>query len=215
MKIRFLKLLPFLSLFASQILLSQNGVIKLENPSFEGVPGEGTRGGKLPDGWYDCGFPGETPPDVHPKPGGGAFQVTTKPAHGKTYLGLITRGSDTWEMVSQRLVSSLQAGMTYSFSIDLCHSTTMISASRTSNLPTKYDTPITLRIWAGDEYCSRTELLAVSPLITNDKWEKYDFKFTPTADHRYIVLEAYYKPKSPSPYNGNLLMDNASDIIKQ
>lgn len=44
---------------------AQDGMIHLNNPSFEDVP----RPGQAPKGWYDCGdinFPLETPPDVHP-----------------------------------------------------------------------------------------------------------------------------------------------------
>jgi thiamine biosynthesis lipoprotein len=200
-------------LFLSQFLLAQNGVITLQNPSFEGVPSEGSKGGKLPDGWYDCGFPGESPPDVHPKQGNGAFQVTQLPSHGKTYLGLVTRDNDTWEMVSQKLSSPMLAGVSYSFSIDLCRSLTYLSASRTTNEPINYATPVTFRIWGGNGYCDRRELLATSPFITNANWKTYEFQLEPTADFNHIVLEAFYKTPVKFPYNGNLLIDNALDIV--
>lgn len=200
-------------LFLSQFLLAQNGVITLDNPSFEGVPGEGGNVGKLPEGWYDCGFPGESPPDVHPKQGYGAFQVTMKPSHGKTYLGLVARDNDTWEMVSQRFSQPILADSVYNFSIDLCRSQTYVSASRMTNQPMNYATPLTFRIWGGDGYCDRKEILATSPLITNDNWKTYEFQLAPSADFKYIVLEAYYKVPTPFPYNGNLLIDNASNIV--
>lgn len=199
--------------FFPLILTAQEGTITLENPSFEGTANAGDDNiYKLPDGWNDCGFPGESPPDIHPKQGGGAFQVTKQPSHGKTYLGLVVRDNDTWEMVSQRLSQPLLEGVTYSFSIDLCRSEQYLSASRVTNQPMNYATPVLFRVWAGTGYCSREELLTTSPLIKNTKWEKFDFELMPTENYQYIVLEAFYKVPNPFPYNGNLLMDNASDI---
>jgi hypothetical protein len=101
-------LIFFPTLLLATHLFGQDEPIRLANPSFEGSPGAGGEAVKLPDGWYDCGFPGESPPDVHPKEGGGAFQVTKEAFHGKTYLGLVVRDNDTWEMVSQRLSAPVQ-----------------------------------------------------------------------------------------------------------
>lgn len=169
--------------------------------------------GPLPNGWYDCGFPGETAPDVHPKEGLGAFQVTKEPFHGKTYLGMVVRDNETWEMVSQRLGSTLNAGKCYEFSISLCRSELYVSPSRVDGEPKNYTTPAKLRIWGGSGYCSRAELLAESALVVNTRWLTYNFRFEPKQAHSYIVLEAFYKTPTPFPYNGNILLDNASAII--
>jgi outer membrane protein OmpA-like peptidoglycan-associated protein len=193
-------------------LFGQDEPIKLVNPSFEGIPGEGGGGNRLPDGWYDCGFPGETPPDVHPKDGPGAFQVTKAPFHGKTYIGLVVRENDTWEMVSQRLSAPLQAGQCYDFSMSLARSEVYMSLSRVSNVEVNYAQAVKLRIWGGSSYCSRTELLAESSLVINTRWLVYNFRFEPKQTHSYIVFEAFYKTPTPFPYNGNILLDNASDI---
>lgn len=207
-------LLLFLSvLFFSSSVLAQDEPIRLTNPSFEGNPGEGGNIGRLPDGWYDCGFPGETPPDVHPKDGPGAFEVTKEAFHGKTYLGLVVRDNDTWEMVSQRLSSSLQAGKCYEFSMSLARSEIYLSPSKANSEKMNYATPVKLRIWGGSGYCNRLELLAESALVVNARWLGYNFRFEPKQTHTYIVFEAFYKTPTPFPYNGNLLMDNASDII--
>jgi hypothetical protein len=170
----------------SSSLLAQDEPIVLTNPSFEGSPGEGGNASKLPDGWYDCGFPGESPPDVHPKDGIGAFQVTKEAAHGKTYLGLVVRDNDTWEMVSQRLSAPLQAGKCYEFSISLARSEVYMSLSRVNNQPMNYATPVKLRIWGGSGYCSRLELLAESALVVNTRWLNYDFRFEPKQTHTYL-----------------------------
>ncbi|MCC6726857.1 MAG: FAD:protein FMN transferase [Saprospiraceae bacterium] len=213
-----MKMRLFTSLFACLcffplMLSAQAGVIHLENPSFEGIPGEGQSSVKLPEGWYDCGFPGESPPDVHPKQGNGAFQVKKLPSDGKTYLGLVARDNDTWEMVSQKLSGAMEAGKVYKFHIDLCRSETYVSASRVSNQPVNYTTPLTFRIWGGNGYCDREELLATSPPVTDFNWKTHEFELVPSDEFKYIVLEAFYKTPTPYPYNGNLLMDNASDIV--
>lgn len=199
-------------LFLSYGLMGQEEPIRLINPSFEGVPGEGGNGNRLPDGWYDCGFPGETPPDVHPKEGPGAFQVTKAPFNGKTYIGLVVRENDTWEMVSQRLSGALQAGKCYEFSMSLTRSEVYMSLSRVSNTEVNYAAPVKLRIWGGSSYCNRAELLAESSLVVNTRWLAYNFRFEPKQTHSYIIFEAFYKTPTPFPYNGNLLIDNASDI---
>lgn len=101
---------------------AQSGVIELENPSFEGAPRCGTINGPMPDGWMDCGFAGESVPDVHPEEYGGSFQVDHPAQHGDTYLGMTVRDNDTWERVGQKLSSPMVAGTNYQFNIYLCRS---------------------------------------------------------------------------------------------
>lgn len=206
-------LILFLFLIHLQLVVAQNEPIVLINPSFEGIPADGTVDGQLPTGWYDCGFPGETIPDVHPVPGGGQFKVTKLPFEGNTYFGLVVRDNDTWEMVSQRLSSSLIGGQCYDFSIHLCRSEFYLSETRTSGELTNYTTAAKLRIWAGNGYCNRAELLAESSTVINTRWLEYNFRFEPKNDYTHIVFEAFYRTPSPFPYNGNILIDNASPIF--
>ncbi|MBK8561936.1 MAG: FAD:protein FMN transferase [Saprospiraceae bacterium] len=203
-------------LFLSQFLLAQNGVITLQNPSFEGAPNVGgtIKGNGLPEGWFNCGFQGESPPDVYPVPDGGPFQISVKyPSDGKTFIGLVTRDMDTWESFGQQLTSPLLAGVVYRFSIDLCRSASYASPSRRSNEIVNYTTPVTLRIWGGNAQYNKRELLATSPLVGNVDWKRFELELKPTTDHDFIVLEAFYKTPTPFPYNGNLMLDNASDIV--
>ena len=58
--------------------------IILDNPSFEDAPAHY----RTPKGWDNCGFEGESPPDVQPS---GEFGVEKKAAHGRTCLGLVVR----------------------------------------------------------------------------------------------------------------------------
>ncbi len=191
-------------------LQAQN--IQLHNPSFESTPMDGVP----PQGWQDCGFPGETPPDVHPITDTvyNSWGVTQKPYHGKTYLGMVVRDNETWEKVSQRLDKPLEAGHCYEFSIYLCRSPLYRSTSRLTNQLSNYTTPIKLRIWGGVGACARTELLAESILVKNTRWLRFDFSFHPTQNLYYITFEAFYNTPVLFPYNGNILVDNASAIVE-
>lgn len=190
--------------------------IHLTNPSFEDI----ARASVPPRGWVDCGFPTESAPDVQPS---GAWEVY-RPAHqGRTYLGMVTRENDTWESVGQRLVKPLLRDECYTFSIYLCSSSEYWSAvvpdslkrrelTTDVNLPEKnFNQAIKLRIWGGDAYCARQELLAESSTVSNTFWQKYSWKINPTQnDVTHIVLEAFYKTPTLFPYNGNILLDHAS-----
>ncbi len=202
----------FFTLLFLHNALSQEAIIYLINPSFEGVPREGSQNGPMIDGWYDCGFPGETTPDVHPKKNS-AFGVTTFPAHGKTYLGMVVRDNETWERVSQRLSSPLLAGVEYEFRISLARSLSYESPSKTKAQVVNFATPSKLRLWGGNSICAREELLAESDVIVNNHWLDYSFILNPSTDYKYLIFEAFYRTPTPFPYNGNILLDNASDII--
>jgi outer membrane protein OmpA-like peptidoglycan-associated protein len=186
----------------------KHGVIKLDNPSFEDYP----QAGHQPVGWFDCGFAGETPPDVNPT---GQFKVSKNAYHGSTYVGMVTRDNNTWEAIGQRLKSPLLKGVTYTFSIYLARSEIYISQSRATGRDVNYITPATLRIWGGSGYCSKEEMIAETEPISAATWQKFSFKFTPKANHNYFMIEAFYKVPTLFPYNGNVLVDNASDIVPE
>lgn len=187
-------------------LAAQAEVIQLFNPSFEDYP----RAARVPVGWRDCGFPRESPADTHPS---GEFEVTKPPSDGNTYLGMVVRDNDTWERVSQQLSTELQRGTCYSFSLNLCRSELYVSQSRETGNPSNYVQPIKLVIWGGDGYCSKREQLGESPLVSNTSWQPYMFKFEPKQTHTHITFEAFYKTPVLFPYNGNILVDNASNIV--
>ena len=196
----------FLAIQISTAQTSSNqDVIKLYNPSFEDMP----RASKAPVGWYDCGFPGETPPDTQPDT---TFRVAKLAQDGNTYLGLVTRDNDTWESVGQRLSRPLRANQCYSFSIYLSRSVTYKSWSQVSQQKVNYDTPSVLRIWGGAAQCDKRELLAETAVIKHDRWIEYNFKLSPKQTHTYIIFEAVYQMPTLFPTNGNLLLDNASPI---
>lgn len=187
--------------------------IELVNESFEGIPGAQ----RMPPNWYDCGkmyFPDETPPDTQPLEGQ-PWSLVNKAHAGQTYLAMVARENETWESVSQRLEKPLQADQCYNFSIHLMRSANYESPKRGSatNELINLNEPIKLRIWGGNGFCQKKELLAESPLIEHSEWEKYEFKFEPKSALSSITLEAFYKTPTLFPYNGNLLIDDASHLL--
>ncbi len=211
----------------------QARIIPIKNPSFEGNPTQGGSQGRFSlKGWVDCGFKDETPPDIQ-----GAeqtfFDVQQKPFDGHTYLGMVVRATNTWERISQHLKVPLLAGQCYKFSIYLSRANEYISGlqqrkiykvrdvkvlkkvRKTDSGQAEYDftNPVVLRIWAGNGYCNQKELLAESQPVINNNWMRYDFYFKPKFTHDYFELEAYYEIPVSAPYNGNVLLDKASNII--
>ena len=183
----------------------KENLIYLNNPSFEDVPSAG----QTPMGWTNCGDPRESPPDVQP----GYFDVTKAPKHGTSYLGLVVRDNETWESVSQRLSKPLEVNQCYEFSMDVCKSELYRSLSRTSGQISNYATPARLLIWGGSGSCGKQELLYETPIITHTRWIKTDFRLSPKkGSYSYIMIEAYYKTPVLFPYNGNVMLDNASAI---
>ncbi len=205
-----------LSTFLLTLLPVTAQQIELYNPSFEGPPHQGNAFSRI-IGWNDCGMQGETPPDIH---GNGThfFNVTQTPLNGSSFLGMVVRETDTWESVSQRLNTPLRANQCYAFSISLSRSEHYLSGIKTrrdAQIP--FTKPIVLRIYGSNKSCtqnnSEKELLSESEAVRNTIWKRYDFKFKPKKNYRYLILEAYYKSPTLFAYNGNILLDNASPII--
>ena len=199
--------LCFLFLLARGVSAQGDGTIFLRNPSFEDLP----QHSRVPVGWTDCGFPGESAPDIHPDPAR-EWQVTKRPQDGMTYLGMVVRDVDTYERVGQRLGVPFRGGQCYEMRINLARSETYMSQSRKTGLPENFVTPTKLRVWGGNSVCGELQLLGQSPLVSNFKWQEFRLKLTPEADYSHIVLEAYYEQPILFPYNGNLLLDNVSPI---
>lgn len=198
--------------------IAQNQVIHIKNPSFESNPTPGGINGFLLPDWHDCApyyFNDETAPDIHGN-GTNIFDVKTKPQEGNTFLGMVTRAKrDSWEMVSQQLTSPLVKGKCYEFSIHLARSN-IYNSNVDAKDPKKhnFNSPIKLRIWGSTSPCKKTQLLAQTDLIENNEWKKFTLRFKPKRNYYFIMLEAFFKTPVLFPYNGNILLDNASDIVE-
>lgn len=192
------------------------GVITLQNPSFEDMPRKGGEFSAPIKGWHDCGltkFPGESPPDIHPVPAN-AWEVSKDAYDGATYLGMVTRYNDTWESLSQALSAPVQAGTCYSFSAFICQSEQYKSGTeRSREVLENFVRPAVLLIWGGNFFCEKSELLGESPAVTNSDWKLYKFLLRPQRTYKYITIEAFYKTPILEAYNGHILVDAMSDIV--
>ncbi len=167
------------------------GQVLLRNASFEGEPQDAT----VPVGWLPC-QPGTTP-DILP----GVWGVYQEPAHGNSYIGLITREDGTWESIGQRLDTPLEAGQCYFFNLSLAHSGTYAG----------YNRPLKLRLWGSQDKCGKQQLIWESPLIDRRQWTRYKVEFVPQIRIQYILLEAFHKEGAFS-YRGNILIDHISSF---
>ena len=165
--------------------------IEIANSSFDGEPADAT----VPQGWMPCKE--GTTPDILP----GYWGVYSEPSDGDTYVGLITRHNNTWEVIGQRLPAPLLKGNCYAWSLDLAHSDTYSG----------YNNPIRLRVWIGLTKCAKDQLIYESPLIEHTDWKTYKIKFTPENEYRYIMLEAYH-PEEVVNWKGNILIDRIRSI---
>lgn len=197
--------LALLLMVCPLFVFAQEEVIQLDNPSFEDMP----RHSRSPRMWSDCGFPDESPPDVQPD---FTFLVSKPAFDGNTYLGMVTRDNDTWESVGQLISSPLKGDACYEFSIKLARSLSYYSTSRTTSREANYIQPIKLRVWGGFGMCDKREMLGETPLVENPDWQEFQMKLTPSANYTHIILEAFYQTPSLFPYNGNLLLDDASPL---
>lgn len=167
------------------------GQISLINPSFEGEPKDAT----TPVGWFECTQ--TTTPDILPGPWG----VYQQPAHGSTYVGLITRPDGTYESISQRLDDTLMANACYYFDLSLAQSETYAG----------FNENIGLKVWIGNTKCARDQLIFQAKKVDNRKWEKHRVEFIPKRDAQYIIIEAF-APQSSNAKSGNVLVDDISHI---
>jgi hypothetical protein len=121
---------------------------------------------------------------------------------GSNYLGL-TAGSygpaDASESVGTRLGAPLQAGTTYSVSVDLAMAVkSPIGAS---------NQPAVLEVWGSKTGCTKDERLWTSQTITNsDMWKPYCGFFRPTQPWTYLTLT----PAAPS---GTFAMGQWSYVV--
>lgn len=167
--------------------------LSVQNPSFEGTP----QAHVTPPPWGIC-MPGQTP-DTQP----GSWGVTLAPTNGSSYLGLVHDVPGNWqEGASQQLSSAMQAGVTYTFTIDLANSSTTGGGI----VPGCAE----LIIWGGYSDCDQNTLLWSSGNITPfDVWQTYTVSFSPAQNFTYIFFQVNGLGCSDLPY---ILIDNISGI---
>jgi len=179
--------------------------IFVNNPSFE-HPFKA----RYVQGWTDCSFIGESEFDPQP----GFFSCQKPAADGTGYAGLVARDNETYEAMSQRLTRPIKRGKCYAFSLKLAQANQYRSPTRKTGNMADYLMPIRIRIWGGMNPCHRAELLAETKPISNKAWKTFNFKFKPIRNYQYLIIEAFYKTPTLYPYNGNVLVDDASNIFE-
>jgi len=195
-------------------LLGQSDYVRFINPGFEGDPKLGCGRDFYLKGWSDCSDYynlNESPPDIHP---GEFWEVDKSPAEGKTYIGMVTRDNGTYEIISTKLKSKLLAGFEYEFSVHLTMSDRYISRTRMTNLKANYYNPVVLVVFGSSSKCKKGEYLFETEPIENKEWRKYFIRFKSKDDCKYLTFAAFYKKGTHMPYNGHLLIDGLSNIVK-
>ena len=112
----------------------------------------------------------------------GVLGCYLEPYDGDSYVGLITRGDGSYEVIGQQLKSPLKAKECYSFNLQLAHSKSYVN----------YNIPIRLRVYGANALGEKGQLLCESPSITHKDWKTYKFDIFIKEDYQYIVFEAYY-----------------------
>ena len=189
----------------------------LINASFEGKPARGvvdsyshSRPFTLAN-WEECGSGETSPPDVHGEDTR-YWGATFPPSNGKTYIGLVTRDTDTWEAVSQEFKTALEANKCYQFEIDARMDKNYKSPVIGSGIEeVSFGNPVVLRVSYSNRPCNTDGIQLKSNPITSTTWKtiSLDFKNSKEQEFTHLTIEAYYKD-GQYPYNGNLMIDNAS-----
>jgi hypothetical protein len=164
----------------------------ITNPSFEGTPAIGTLGTPpgmnataAPPGWQVCQGDPDIDPSVSPVPA----------SDGMTYLGLSV-GSGSFsspltEAIGTTLCAPLQAGVRYSFCMDLAIGVRGVNLTFGGNplmMSPGGPAPV-LDIFGGTTACGQEEPLFISQAITNvDSWSKVCSTFMPTRTLTTLTL---------------------------
>lgn len=204
----------FLFLVSFSMLNAQADTVKFINPGLEGEQSMGGSSDFYLNGWIDCGdryFIRESPPDIHPN---GYWGVKKDPAEGKTYLGMVTRDNGSYEIVSAKLNSKLLAGHEYEFSVYLAMSEVYISRTRMTNKEANYYQPVVLVVYGNPFKCKNDEFLFETDPVENTEWKKYTIRIKPKNDCKYLTLAAEFIKGTLIPYNGHILIDGLSTIVK-
>jgi hypothetical protein len=194
--------------FCSQILLGQSipvKDIKLKNASFEDMRGSS----KLPLNWSVCLKAEDMLPDIQP----GSFGVKLPPFQGKTYVSLTAKDNGGCEEMRQNLGVTLKAGNCYRLSVYLAKSENYISQSQANGQMSNFNKPLKLEIFGlkSDSCMLQSEdWIVETKAVHHYGWKKYIFNVQLSNDCNILVFKV--KHADDKPYNGNLLIDNVSDI---
>ena len=146
----------------------------------------------------------------------GVNLLDVKPSEGRDFASLTASETGIWTGFNQTLAgASLESGTEYELSIDLAFAKKYREVLPDGYYGKHYKNPLRLRVWGGTATNLRQELLAQTGAVTHHQWKRYDFTLAPQeGNYNSIFLEAAYISDVGLPYNGNLLIDNCSAIVK-
>ncbi len=196
-------------------LFSQDTIF-VKNKSFDGKPERGISFSNL-DGWNSYEY-GEkvSPIDVHGI-GTKFWGSQTEPFEGPTFIGLVVREDGSGEGVAQRLDIPLFVDSTYIFSLHMCISEKYSSPIKSDKFNEySFVNPVIVEIWGYNIKMKKSELLAATSEegVGHFDWKKYDFELKPSEKWEVLLIKTQHC-KHEGFYNGHVLIDLVSDIIKQ
>ena len=201
-------------------------VFELYNASFEKSPYNG-----LPTGWEQRTYGLPTVVRTHPAQvlerffisregqpvymNSGYTPTRKPPFEGKKYISLLCTDDRHCQAISQSLDGHLQKDSTYTFSVYLARSKHFRDQKPATGKIVDFKNPLKLRVWAGTAERPKAELMAESAGVFKTDWKKFEFHLKPGGqDYNWITLEAWYVSDTGRPYNGNLLLDACSKIVR-
>jgi len=200
----------FIDTSSSNISIDLKDVIivnELKNNSFEE---DVAQSDKVPSGWKYCGDKEFVNINIH-NSNSPSFEVNQTASHGNNYIALSTEGNDTWGIISQVLENPLKADSTYWFHFQACRASKYVKKLKTYSEDLNEEA-VRVRVWGGNNACSKKELLGEIPSVNHENWFTYIFEMHPTVNHAAIFIEVYYIKNATFPYGGNVLIDNLSPI---
>ncbi|HMX39716.1 MAG TPA: hypothetical protein PKD78_05290 [Saprospiraceae bacterium] len=181
-----------------------SAMIQLNNPSFEldGSPGRGT-----PKYWTYTGTCRTCAPVICPDLS--RWRTKQKAAAGRYFVSLLTFEEGMYEGIGQRLPQRLQKDSMYVFRLKAAYS------KHYEDGADAHPHPVVVCIWGYNEHTLEQEVLAQTTPVNHDFWYQYEFLLSPkTRDYDSIAIGAWFDPKRPKRYNGNLFIDDCSDLMR-
>lgn len=194
----------FLLAFLCTGTLASQPIIAFRNAPLEGEPQANT----APHDWYYCNFPGESPPDLHPK---GLYRVRLPAADGATYVGMVCRDNGTFESIGQHLPTPLRAGQCYRWRGQVARSPRYQAIVRSTLRADDFSAPIRLVFYGGSVACADEYILGWSDSITNEKWQTITVTLRVPARGEHLRIGVI--PLDSSSVNGHVLLDALEPLV--
>ena len=200
----------------SQNTIQKHDTIRIHNGSFEVPSFEESK-------WIILGDKRFSPPDIH-SPKEVIQNVKRQAQDGFNFISMVVRSNDSFEQIGQYLEFPLEAGQTYQLSFHAMQAPEFLAMSSTKELD-PHSKAIVLKVCGlnlqDDEdinpyilESSQPEFLYKSEPIQSTEWKEEIVILKPTRTTNFIAFMAYYETPVLMPYNGHLLLDNISDLIK-